>query len=70
MNKESITYSGSINYSPTRQVEYNMEGELTDKEKQKILRLAREVKRGKKKVLLIEMAYGKKDELYIVGLNP
>ncbi len=43
--------------------------ELTQHETEKLLRLGRAVKRGELSLGLFELAYGKNDELHIVGLK-
>ena len=48
---------------------YDMAQELTELEIRKLLELGRAIKRGQKDKGLIEKAFGKKNELYIVGLS-
>lgn len=48
---------------------YDMKDELSQREIEKLLRLARAVKRGDLSLGVFELAYGKNDELYIAGMK-
>lgn len=60
----------SANQTGDRPIVYDLPSdELTQHETEKLLRLARAVKRGELSLVQLELADGKNNELYIEGLK-